>query len=147
MFEKGSPPRIDSILKDEGDTASGRSLVFNAFCQSFDLHARPKAFIPVPWRGFEPPRGCPHMVLSHARLPVPPPGQLNLTSGFRCSNQLTRQHREIECQPHRNSLVLGLKMGCRFFRLFRQSQLTSLLYTLSEDSGSQPGVATHKSVR
>ena len=26
----------------------------------------------VPKRGLEPPRGCPHMALNHARLPVPP---------------------------------------------------------------------------
>ena len=28
----------------------------------------------LPWRGLEPPRSCLHMVLSHARLPIPPPG-------------------------------------------------------------------------
>ena len=27
----------------------------------------------VPRRGLEPPRGCPHMDLNHARLPIPPP--------------------------------------------------------------------------
>ena len=26
----------------------------------------------VPKRGLEPPRGCPHMVLNHARLPISP---------------------------------------------------------------------------
>ena len=31
----------------------------------------------VPKRGLEPPRGKPHMLLKHARLPIPPLGQLS----------------------------------------------------------------------
>ena len=32
----------------------------------------------VPRRGLEPPRGCPHMDLNHARLPIPPPRRSRL---------------------------------------------------------------------
>ena len=39
----------------------------------------------VPRRGLEPPRGCPHMDLNHARLPLPPPRR------SRCRGALARQ--------------------------------------------------------
>lgn len=54
----------------------------------------------VPRRGLEPPRGCPHMDLNHARLPIPPPrhegrakipnpvGSVNSSGGF--ARRLTR---------------------------------------------------------
>ena len=36
----------------------------------------------VPRRGLEPPRGCPHMDLNHARLPIPPPRQGGTEAGI-----------------------------------------------------------------
>lgn len=44
-------------------------------CINSLLSALNSADARVPGRGLEPPRGCPHMVLSHARLPIPPSGQ------------------------------------------------------------------------
>ncbi len=39
---------------------------------TYSIHGGSVKIVLVPKRGLEPPRGCPHMVLNHARLPIPP---------------------------------------------------------------------------
>lgn len=96
----------------------------------------PRKYPKMPWRGFEPPRGYPHMVLSHARLPVPPPGQSAKTYSVLAQIGHAILGRASSIADKSSSRRCGTH--CDFCYRNQQSQIANVFYTGNAETGSQP---------